>query len=455
MILDEKTPWEVVHKLAKELLQLENNIKKGRKVYLTPDEKPPEGVRVQRGPKGGIYYEVEWGVNIPIKPTKKVPKKAISEEKLQNLTSDQKENLIPKANQDVLHALMDDNDVIITRDVAKRINEEGALYMLRNNTDRDTQLYAARRLGPSHFQELATHKDPKIREELAYRTDANGLRKLMNNDFSGVREVVAEKINIIDLPKMANDKDKDVRKIVKTRLAKLKNLSSMVENFKQTGKIKLNPFFKKLITQIQSGKKDAMEAGEYVDAFFDQIGYGNIHRTIHKEWETDASSRGAALLKDSIMRQFGGKIQYHDGVITAKKWNEYMSKLYNGFNKEKVDKYIRIHKELTKAFLDELYPNMATVSLFRGTTTSEAVKRGDKVKITSNPISSWSSSREVAIRYGSIEKNSITISMKVNKDDIWASFLSIMPIAEGESLNDEFLVISPTEQTGVIIDENY
>ena len=36
------------------------------KIYLKPQEKPPEGIRVQRGPKGGLYYESQFKFKKPL-----------------------------------------------------------------------------------------------------------------------------------------------------------------------------------------------------------------------------------------------------------------------------------------------------------------------------------------------------------------------------------------------------
>ena len=38
------------------------------KIYLKPSEKPPKGVRVQRGPRGGTYYEEHVSIKKPSKP---------------------------------------------------------------------------------------------------------------------------------------------------------------------------------------------------------------------------------------------------------------------------------------------------------------------------------------------------------------------------------------------------
>lgn len=53
------------------------------KIYLKPNEKPPEGVRVQRGPRGGLYYEEEKvvpkrplaGRSLAVKPLIELPLK--------------------------------------------------------------------------------------------------------------------------------------------------------------------------------------------------------------------------------------------------------------------------------------------------------------------------------------------------------------------------------------------
>lgn len=57
------------------------------KVYLKPQEKPPEGVRVQRGPRGGQYYETQ----VKMTQVSKIP-----EEHIQSLAKFIKQIKIPK-----------------------------------------------------------------------------------------------------------------------------------------------------------------------------------------------------------------------------------------------------------------------------------------------------------------------------------------------------------------------
>lgn len=42
------------------------------KIYLKPQEKPPEGLEVKRGPKGGLYYETKIKISPKLEPSEKV-----------------------------------------------------------------------------------------------------------------------------------------------------------------------------------------------------------------------------------------------------------------------------------------------------------------------------------------------------------------------------------------------
>lgn len=54
--IDEFISWPEIHKMAKEAQDIEEELDKGR-IYLKPGEKPPKGARVQRGLRGGMFYE--------------------------------------------------------------------------------------------------------------------------------------------------------------------------------------------------------------------------------------------------------------------------------------------------------------------------------------------------------------------------------------------------------------
>lgn len=56
MEINEKTEWEKVHKMAKAVQEDEIEVEKGR-IYMRPGEKPPKGVSVHRGKRGGTFYE--------------------------------------------------------------------------------------------------------------------------------------------------------------------------------------------------------------------------------------------------------------------------------------------------------------------------------------------------------------------------------------------------------------
>ena len=63
-------PWRHKKKLLKDYYKIIKHFTAKSflksKVYLKPQEKPPEGVRVQRGPRGGTYYEEHISIKKPV-----------------------------------------------------------------------------------------------------------------------------------------------------------------------------------------------------------------------------------------------------------------------------------------------------------------------------------------------------------------------------------------------------
>ena len=137
--------WADWDNYKNEFIWQEHSILKS-KIYLKPQEKPPEGIRMQRGPRGGSYYETETRI-APIKVPdlknlhideiiRRLP--TLSQNELHSLIADKRyyirSRIIERLNQNGLHQLLNDEDSIVRKEVAKRIDQKG-LYQLINDKD--------------------------------------------------------------------------------------------------------------------------------------------------------------------------------------------------------------------------------------------------------------------------------------------------------------------------------
>ena len=471
------------------------------KIYLKPGEKPPEGARVQRGPKGGLYYEAK----IKVKP-KKVPN-------FNDLSASEKSSLIPKLNQADLHILISDDDEEVRFKVAEHVEQSGlhrmitdksdyvrfavakhidqsglhemindkdtdvrgqiveridqsGVHEMRNDKVRFVRFKVAQRANQSDLHEMLDDEEHVVRIEVARRIDQSGLHKMINDEHELVRKQVATRINQSGLHEMMDDEVFRVREeIVKridiegleklkldgaiigakaiARLRYIKKIADVTKHFKDTGKIKLNNHLKNLVSKIITKDTTSISCIELIDEFYTQIGYGSFHKSSKSDWESSSSSPLAGLLKDSIMRQFGGKIQHHDEITD---WDNFTSELYKIYDKSMVDEYVKIHKELTRQFLDIMHPDQEKIKLYRGTTSREIadVDINEHLSLQSNCLSSWTSKKSVAKKFANKE-NGLAFNAVVDKNDIWSTFLS----HAYQGNEREFLIVSPKDRTAV------
>lgn len=216
-------------------------------------------------------------------------------------------------------------------------------------------------------------------------------------------------------------------------LGDAEKIKDIVSGFNNTDEIKLNNYIKQRINNIMLGDFDSKEIIGITNTFYNTIlngQLGKLHNESMLAWEESSSSVLVLLLKDSIRRQFGGIIRYHDEV---KDIEVELDRLYGQYQKELVDKYIQIQKKLTRAYLDAIFPGTNEVTIYRGTTNQE-IKINDPESnetdfiIKSNPLSSWTLRKEIATKFA--ERRSyrndygVVLQMKVHKDDIWSTFMS-------------------------------
>ena len=419
------------------------------KVYLKPQEKPPEGIRVQRGPKGGLYYESK---------VKIAPKLSFGE----------KMDLIPETSQVNLHLLQNDSARLIRAEVAKNIDNVGLHKMIHDNS-RTVRLEVAKNIDEAGLHKMITDEDSEVRMKIARRINQSGLHQLVHDVSTLVREEVIKRINQSGLHKILDDDDPNIRlkiveridaagleemasgfgptsEIAEKRLINIAKLDEMIKYYDKTEEIELTSDIKKQILKIVEDKSSSLEMIELIDEFYKHTPFGAFHQNSKEEWEVSSSADLSGLLKDSVLRQFGGKIRHHNKIVN---WKKFTKNLYSQYPKEMIDKYVQLHKKLTRKILDIMFPDQDEIMLFRGTTKNEAIseiKHNKRVLLQTNSLSSWTQRHDIALKFAGKE-NGITIRTLVHKDDIWSTFMS----HAYQGMEREFLIISPQNRQGTVM----
>ncbi|MBI2020145.1 hypothetical protein HYS94_01875 [Candidatus Daviesbacteria bacterium] len=131
----------------------------------------------------------------------------------------------------------------------------------------------------------------------------------------------------------------------------------------------------------------------------------------------------AYILKDSVGKVFDGDIIFHGNLIGEDIDIPYE---YNISDKSLNLEYVKVHKALTRQILDIAFPDTNIFVLYRGTSEIKDIDKlanGDRIKITQNPISSWTLKKSVARNFAlEAGANGKLLKTIVNKDEIWSTF---------------------------------
>jgi len=276
---------------------------------------------------------------------------------------------------------------------------------------------------PEHLNEFVDDKNPRIREEVAKKIDQKGLHQLINDENQWVRRVVVQRIDRDGLLQLEDDADAYIHETANDRLAGF-NIRDQKTNFLKTGDLKIDSHTAEIIKDIDGEYVTSDRLINVMDILYEGTDYEAFHKNSREEWLNSSSSELSALLKDSVMRQFSGEIQYHKGV-SPDEWDDYTSELYNKYPKDVVDKYVILQKKLTKQLLDVRYPDTNTISVYRGTSAAETdLKDKETTDVKQNPLSSWTTKKDVAINFAVRTDDGIVLDADVGKDDIWSCFLT-------------------------------
>ena len=406
------------------------------KIYLKPGEKPPKGLEVKRGPKGGLYYETKLKVVPKVEPLKTLHWGAMpSKEVLQRLSI---------LTQDELHSLINVTDFYTRSEIAKRIDQNG-LHQLIHDKENVVREEVAKRIDQSGLHEMLQDDHYKIVPIVARRIDQKGLHILMHHEVPSIREIVVQRIDIEGLKEMALGTGL-ASDLANRRLRWTAEINEMITHYNKTEEIELPSKMKKEISKIIEDESGSKMMIDLIDEFYKHTPFGDFHQDSKSAWERSSSAELSGLLKDSILRQFGGKVRHHDAITD---WKKFTEDLYAQYPKEMVDKYVQTHKKLTRKILDVMFPDQDEIELFRGTTWNEViseVKWSETVALQGNPLSSWTQRRGIAEKFANKE-NGVALKTLVHKDDIWSTFMS----HAYQGLEREFLVISPKDRRGTVV----
>jgi len=447
------------------------------KIYIKTPSDIPQGKKVEQGPEGGYYYESE-GMQKPIeqKPLSDNEKielinntndqnilhqmindknvniryevvKRINMSGLHQMINDEnpfiRVEIVERIDMNGLHQMMNDENANIRVEVIKRIDMDG-LYQMMNDENPNIRINIAKRIDMNGLHQMMNDEKDYIRVEVAKRIDMNGLYQMMRDEDLSIREEVVERIDMNGLQQMMNDENINVRGKVAKRINIINKISSIIENYNKTHNIELTSEYKNEIKNIMDSNFNSILLIEMSNEFYNEIDDGKFsswHHLSKESWEQSSSSDLALLLKNSVKKQFGGEIVYHSYM---KNINKKLNELYQTYPLELVDEYIKIQKQLTRKFLDAMFPSTDLITIYRGTTEHEAHQIGNnkKVNMRSNPVSSWTLKENVAKNFGRI-----VIKTNVHKDEIWSTFMT----HAYQGNEREILLIGNKDREGEII----
>jgi len=280
------------------------------------------------------------------------------------------------------------------------------------------------KLNQKQLHELVSHEDEYVRERVARKINQSGLHQMINDDDDDVRKRVAERINQAGLQLIMNDEHRYIREIAIKRNDLINNIKFTIDSYDKNKEIELSKYMKNELKDIIKKDTRSVSMMKCTDEFYGNVDNGkfiDFHIESKNEWIWSSFSDLALLLKDSIKRQFGCEIRHYYDIND---YDEKVNELYKVYNRKDVDEYVKMQKDLTRKYLDEMFPDTDIITLYRGTHKDEIEDLNDedkKVIVKSNPLSSWTLEKYIAKGFG---ETGVVLTTKVHKDDIWSTFMS-------------------------------
>jgi len=373
---------------------------------------------------------------------------------MNDVNEDVRGTVASKIDRTGIYKMMNDESEDIRGVIAIRMDQTG-LHEMLNDKSEHVRSIVSMRIDQDGLHKLMKDKSEEVRSKVTDRIDQSGLHKMMKDESEDVRKNVTKRIIQSDLNEMMHDKSKGVRDQVNERLESIDTIKTMIDSYDKNKKIELSKYVKDEIVAVMKNERKSVNIVKCTDEFYKNINnskFGAFHLRSKKEWEIGSSTNLALLLKDSVKRQFGGEIRHHGGVMNQE---EEINELYKGYDKNEVDEYVKVQKDLTRVYLDQMFPDTDNITIYRGTTEAETQSFDDdddednnKIIVKSNPLSSWTISREVASEFG---ETGVVLATSVHKDDIWSTFMSHALIGENVGNEREILLIGNKDREVSII----
>jgi len=243
--------------------------------------------------------------------------------------------------------------------------------------------------------------------------------------------------------------------------------------------------FQKLFENITTIHNPSTQIVKIMDELYKSTKFGIFHEFSKEAWEQGASTPYAGILKEAASRVLDGPIVFHNIDVgwrdaNASVIHEEIQDAYATFDNrghplsnDFVDSYMKVQKQLTFELLNMAFPDVEDFELFRGVDdpnlynvidesvadeaedmydeeADEWVSTSEKRRILAephdpeapipefdeffsnvthqfyeNPISSWSLDyKAAATQFAEGRDNGVVLRRKVNKGDVWASFLT-------------------------------
>jgi hypothetical protein len=264
--------------------------------------------------------------------------------------------------------------------------------------------------------------DPYVRRKVASRIDNEGLHKMMKDDDAEVRCEVASRIDNDGLHKMMNDINDVVRSTVTARLDNIIKITPQVLSEAKKFHEGKRKDFPELSDQVKEEIRSSDNCSDLLDEFFKECDMSSIHTKIREEWLASSNNKGSAILRDSAMRLFGGKVYKHNNYVDfSKEVKQEYSRM--GITEKQADEYLKMLYGLTQKVLDAKFPGQETLKIYRGTSDEEVEKAADKFIAKQNAVSSWTTKKEVADKFArKTGEKGVVISTKCKKSEILSMF---------------------------------
>jgi hypothetical protein len=326
-----------------------------------------------------------------------------------------------RIDNDGLYKMIDDPDPYVRFEVARRIDNKG-LHKMMKDDDAEVRCEVASRIDNEGLHKMINDPDPYVRRKVASRIDNKGLHKMMKDDDAEVRDTVARRIDNDGLHKMMNDINDVVRSTVTARLDNIIKITPQVLSEAKKFHEGKRKDFPELSDQVKEEIRSSDNCSDLLDEFFKECDMSSIHTKIREEWLASSNNKGSAILRDSAMRLFGGKVYKHNNYVDfSKEVKQEYSRM--GITEKQADEYLKMLYGLTQKVLDAKFPGQETLKIYRGTSDEEVEKAADKFIAKQNAVSSWTTKKEVADKFArKTGEKGVVISTKCKKSEILSMF---------------------------------